>query len=84
MALKGMLPMSAQTSQWPVVGVRHCAPGTRQYYAKAEQRQSESDKPAGSLRVKLETLAVQLAAMQGTLNPPINVPWITVFAADPW
>ncbi|MEH6498590.1 MAG: nicotinate-nucleotide--dimethylbenzimidazole phosphoribosyltransferase [Pseudoalteromonas distincta] len=48
---------------------------------EAQQRQSDLTKPAGSLG-QLEALAVQLAAMQGTAQPAINAPWITVFAAD--
>lgn len=48
---------------------------------EAQQRQSELTKPAGSLG-QLETLAVQLAAMQGSDQPAVEAPWITIFAAD--
>ncbi len=48
---------------------------------EAQQRQSELTKPTGSLG-QLETLAVQLAAMQGSDQPAIEAPWITIFAAD--
>jgi len=63
-------------------GVRpSCAPG-RQFYAKQNNAQSDLTKPLGSLG-QLETLAVQLAAMQGTAqNPRSTSPGITVFAAD--
>ncbi|KAA0693473.1 nicotinate-nucleotide--dimethylbenzimidazole phosphoribosyltransferase [Halopseudomonas laoshanensis] len=48
---------------------------------EAQQRQSELTKPTGSLG-QLEALAVQLAAMQGSDQPAIEAPWITIFAAD--
>lgn len=47
----------------------------------AQQRQSELTKPAGALG-RLEELAIQLAAMQGSERPDMTLPWITVFAAD--
>ncbi len=47
----------------------------------AEARQAQLTKPAGSLG-RLEDIAIQLAAMQGTENPQINKPHIAVFAGD--
>jgi nicotinate-nucleotide--dimethylbenzimidazole phosphoribosyltransferase len=47
----------------------------------AQQRQAELTKPAGALG-RLEDLAIQLAAMQGSNQPSIMAPWICVFAAD--
>jgi len=47
----------------------------------AEARQAQLTKPAGSLG-QLETIAIRLAAMQGTETPRIHKPHITVFAAD--
>lgn len=47
----------------------------------AKEQQSNLTKPAGSLG-QLETLAIRLAAMQGTLNPSVDRVWTSVFAAD--
>lgn len=47
----------------------------------AEQRQQQLTKPAGSLG-QLETLAVELAAMQGNACPQLNNISISLFAAD--
>jgi len=47
----------------------------------AEQRQQQLTKPAGSLG-QLETVAIQLAAMQATETPSVNKVHISVFAAD--
>ncbi len=44
-------------------------------------RQTVLTKPAGSLG-QLEDIAVRLAAMQGTEQPQITRPWISIFAAD--
>ena len=49
--------------------------------AAAVARQATLTKPAGALG-QLETLAVQLAAMQGRAQPTLDRPWISVFAAD--
>lgn len=49
--------------------------------AAAQARQAQLTKPAGSLG-RLEEIAIQLAAMQGTLLPRIQQPWISIFAAD--
>jgi len=48
---------------------------------RAEARQAQLTKPAGSLG-ELETLAVRLAGMRGSERPQLGRPWITVFAAD--
>lgn len=48
---------------------------------QAEERQSQLTKPPGSLG-RLETIAIELAAMQGHLLPQLNKPAISVFAAD--
>ncbi|KGM05766.1 Nicotinate-nucleotide--dimethylbenzimidazole phosphoribosyltransferase [Methylophaga thiooxydans] len=48
---------------------------------QAQQRQLQLTKPAGSLG-KLEQIAIQLASMQGTVNPQINRVHISVYAAD--
>lgn len=47
----------------------------------AQVRQAQLTKPPGALG-RLETLAIQLAAMQGRTCPQIERPWISVFAAD--
>lgn len=44
-------------------------------------RQTQLTKPAGSLG-QLETIAIRLAAMQGTATPQISKPYIAVFAGD--
>ena len=49
--------------------------------AAAVLRQTKLTKPAGALG-QLETLAIELAAMQGQEQPGIQAPWICVFAAD--
>jgi len=49
--------------------------------AQAEQRQQQLTKPQGSLG-RLETLAIELAALQHTQTPRINLPHIVIFAAD--
>ena len=47
----------------------------------ATARQAILTKPAGSLG-QLESIAIQLASMQGTETPQINKPYIAVFAGD--
>lgn len=44
-------------------------------------RQAQLTKPAGALG-RLETLAVELAALQGRKRPSVAKPWIAVFAGD--
>ena len=48
---------------------------------KAQARQLELTKPAGSLG-QLEQLAIRLAAMQGSQRPRIEQLWISIFAGD--
>ncbi|MEK7758925.1 MAG: nicotinate-nucleotide--dimethylbenzimidazole phosphoribosyltransferase, partial [Pseudomonadota bacterium] len=48
---------------------------------EAEQRQTQLTKPHGALG-RLESLAIQLAAMQGTSRPTLDRVHIAVFAAD--
>lgn len=48
---------------------------------KASERQQQLTKPAGSLG-ELESLAIQLAALQGRESPRVDKVQITVFAAD--
>lgn len=47
----------------------------------AAERQAVLTKPSGSLG-RLETLAIQLAALQGRPHPRLDRVWITLFAAD--
>jgi len=48
---------------------------------QAEQRQLQLTKPTGALG-DLERIAIDLAALQGTVHPQIQQPWITIFAGD--
>ncbi|WP_372867945.1 nicotinate-nucleotide--dimethylbenzimidazole phosphoribosyltransferase [Pseudomonas sp.] len=48
---------------------------------KAQARQQQLTKPAGSLG-QLEGLAVQLAALQGRERPAVEQLWIAIFAGD--
>ncbi|MEO8670074.1 MAG: nicotinate-nucleotide--dimethylbenzimidazole phosphoribosyltransferase [Tahibacter sp.] len=48
---------------------------------QARTRQSQLTKPAGSLGM-LESVAIQLAGLQGTPFPQIERIWISVYAAD--
>ncbi len=48
---------------------------------QAEQRQPQLTKPTGALG-DLETPAIHLASLQGTVHPKIQQPWITIFAGD--
>ena len=50
-------------------------------HSAAQARQMELTKPPGALG-ELETLAIRLAAMQGTQRPAVDAVWITVFAGD--
>jgi len=49
--------------------------------AAAHARQAQLTKPPGSLG-RLEELGITLAALQGSVRPHLDTPWITVFAAD--
>jgi nicotinate-nucleotide--dimethylbenzimidazole phosphoribosyltransferase len=48
---------------------------------QAEARQQQLTKPAGSLG-RLESVAVQLAGLQGQLKPTLDQVWIAIFAGD--
>lgn len=48
---------------------------------QAEARQQQLTKPAGSLG-RLESVAVQLAGMQGQVKPTLDHLWIALFAGD--
>jgi len=48
---------------------------------QAEARQQQLTKPAGSLG-RLESVAVQLAGMQGQVKPALDHLWIAIFAGD--
>lgn len=63
---------------WLTVAV---APLNETAQREAEQRQSQLTKPPGALG-QLETLAIRLAAMQGTSRPTLERVHIVVFAAD--
>ena len=63
---------------WLTVAV---APLNETAQREAEQRQSQLTKPPGALG-QLETLAIRLAAMQGTSRPTLERVHIAVFAAD--
>ncbi len=52
-----------------------------QAYENALARQQQLTKPAGSLG-QLETLAVQLAGLQGQVKPSVDQVWIAIFAGD--
>jgi nicotinate-nucleotide--dimethylbenzimidazole phosphoribosyltransferase len=58
-----------------------CKAVDRQALQDAEQLQQQLTKPAGALG-QLETLAVQLAGLQGRLKPSVNQLWIGIFAGD--
>ncbi len=58
-----------------------CAALNSDARTQAEQRQAQLTKPPGALG-RLESLAVQLAAMQGTACPGLERVRIAVFAAD--
>ncbi|MDP3813768.1 nicotinate-nucleotide--dimethylbenzimidazole phosphoribosyltransferase [Pseudomonas sp.] len=64
--------------QWWLHG---CQPLDLVARSKAQARQLQLTKPAGSLG-QLEQLAIQLAAMQGSQRPSIERPWISIFAGD--
>jgi nicotinate-nucleotide--dimethylbenzimidazole phosphoribosyltransferase len=48
---------------------------------QAEARQQQLTKPAGSLG-RLESVAVQLAGLQGQVKPSLDQLWIAIFAGD--
>lgn len=58
-----------------------CPPVDHVARQKAGQRQARLTKPSGSLG-RLESLAVELAGLQGRECPHLEQPWIAVFAGD--
>ncbi|RON06309.1 nicotinate-nucleotide--dimethylbenzimidazole phosphoribosyltransferase [Pseudomonas brassicacearum] len=58
-----------------------CKPINAQTREQAAARQQQLTKPAGSLG-QLESVAVQLAGLQGRVKPSLNQLWIAIFAGD--
>ncbi|MEZ1315646.1 nicotinate-nucleotide--dimethylbenzimidazole phosphoribosyltransferase [Pseudomonas fluorescens] len=58
-----------------------CQPIDTQAVEQAQARQQQLTKPAGSLG-RLESLAVQLAGLQGQVKPNLDQLWIAIFAGD--
>ncbi|MHC8408222.1 nicotinate-nucleotide--dimethylbenzimidazole phosphoribosyltransferase [Pseudomonas sp. TMB3-21] len=58
-----------------------CQPINAAIVEQAQARQQQLTKPAGSLG-RLETVAVQLAGMQGQVKPSVDQLWIAIFAGD--
>ncbi len=58
-----------------------CKPIDAQAVEQAQARQQQLTKPAGSLG-HLESVAVQLAGMQGRVKPSLDQVWIAIFAGD--
>ncbi|WP_028621662.1 nicotinate-nucleotide--dimethylbenzimidazole phosphoribosyltransferase [Pseudomonas sp. Ant30-3] len=58
-----------------------CQPINAAIVEQAQARQQQLTKPAGSLG-RLETVAVQLAGMQGQVKPSVDHLWIAIFAGD--
>lgn len=58
-----------------------CKPIDAQVVEQAEARQQQLTKPAGSLG-RLESVAVQLAGLQGRVKPSLDQLWIAIFAGD--
>jgi nicotinate-nucleotide--dimethylbenzimidazole phosphoribosyltransferase len=58
-----------------------CKPLDTQALEQATARQQQLTKPAGSLG-RLETVAVQLAGLQGLVKPSLDRLWIAIFAGD--
>jgi len=58
-----------------------CRPVDTQALEQARARQQQLTKPAGSLG-QLESLAVQLAGLQGRVKPSLEQVWIAIFAGD--
>lgn len=58
-----------------------CAQPDRAAAQAAQSRQRELTKPAGSLG-RLESLAIELAGLQGRALPRVDRVWIAVFAGD--
>ncbi|SCZ29860.1 MULTISPECIES: nicotinate-nucleotide--dimethylbenzimidazole phosphoribosyltransferase [unclassified Pseudomonas] len=58
-----------------------CKPFDTQALEQATARQQQLTKPAGSLG-RLESVAVQLAGLQGQVKPSLDHVWIAIFAGD--
>ena len=58
-----------------------CQPIDAQVLEQAQARQQQLTKPAGSLG-ELESVAVQLAGLQGRVKPSLDQLWIAIFAGD--
>lgn len=58
-----------------------CKPIDTQAVEQAHARQQQLTKPAGSLG-RLESVAVQLAGLQGQVKPSLSQLWIAIFAGD--
>ncbi|UVM60043.1 nicotinate-nucleotide--dimethylbenzimidazole phosphoribosyltransferase [Pseudomonas sp. B21-010] len=58
-----------------------CKPVDSQALEQASARQQQLTKPAGSLG-RLESVAVQLAGLQGQVKPSLDQLWIAIFAGD--
>jgi nicotinate-nucleotide--dimethylbenzimidazole phosphoribosyltransferase len=58
-----------------------CKPVDSQVLEQALARQQQLTKPAGSLG-RLESVAVQLAGLQGQVKPSLEQLWIAIFAGD--
>ncbi|WHS58972.1 nicotinate-nucleotide--dimethylbenzimidazole phosphoribosyltransferase [Pseudomonas sp. G2-4] len=58
-----------------------CKPLDTQALEQAADRQQQLTKPAGSLG-RLESVAVQLAGLQGQVKPSLDQVWIAIFAGD--
>ncbi|MGF6331785.1 nicotinate-nucleotide--dimethylbenzimidazole phosphoribosyltransferase [Pseudomonas sp. BS3782 TE3695] len=58
-----------------------CKPIDAQAVEQAQARQQQLTKPAGSLG-RLESVAVQLAGLQGKVKPTLDQLWIAIFAGD--
>ena len=58
-----------------------CKPIDAHAVEQAEARQQQLTKPAGSLG-RLESVAVQLAGLQGRVKPSMDQLWIAIFAGD--
>jgi nicotinate-nucleotide--dimethylbenzimidazole phosphoribosyltransferase len=58
-----------------------CKPIDAQAVEQAQARQQQLTKPAGSLG-RLESVAVQMAGLQGQVKPSLDQLWIAIFAGD--
>ena len=67
-----------EQAQWFLAAVQQPDLDVKQ---QAEQRQLQLTKPTGALG-DLEQIAINLSALQRTIFPKINKPWITIFAGD--